>query len=103
MKIAFERSGGFAGLRITVTIDTDTLPPHEAAQLESLVEDAKFFDLPARLRSSTGGADQFQYVVTVADGERRHTVRTTDSAAPETLQPLLRRLVILARTSRRDG
>ncbi|MCC6615601.1 MAG: hypothetical protein IT320_19160 [Anaerolineae bacterium] len=100
MKIAFERSGGFAGLRLTATIETDDLPPDEAAELVQMVEDARFFDLPGKLRARPGAADEYQYLVTIATDDQRHTVETTDTAAPETLRTLLNRLNALARRRR---
>ena len=100
MRIQFERSGGFAGMRLTATIDTDTLAPDEARVLQALMDTAWFFDLPAVIASPTPGADQFQYRLTVEADERRHTVEVGEAAAPDTLQPLLRKLTTLARSAR---
>ncbi len=100
MRIQFERSGGFAGMRLTATIDTDALAPDEARELQALIEAARFFDLPAVIASPTPGADQFQYRLNVETAERRHTVEVGDAAAPDTLQPLLRKLTTLARSAR---
>ena len=98
MRIDFERSGGFAGMLVQVTIDTASLPPAEADKLHKLVESANFFALAAQITPAPGGADQFQYVITVEEGDRLHTVETGDGAAPDSLRPLLRELTILARS-----
>ena len=45
MKIQFERSGGVAGMRMTTTVNTETLPAAEAQMLREMVDKAKFFDL----------------------------------------------------------
>ncbi|MGH7548131.1 MAG: protealysin inhibitor emfourin [Gemmatimonadales bacterium] len=102
MNISFERSGGVAGMRVTAAINSDTLPDAEASELKQLVDRAGFFDLPASSGPS-GGADQFVYRVTIETEGRRHTVETTDAAAPPALQPLLAWLHQAARRSRRGG
>jgi hypothetical protein len=98
MRINFERSGGFVGMRITATIDTESLPADEAAELRQLVESAGFFDLPPTI-SSTTGADQFTYVLTVESESRQHRVEVKDGGVPPSLRPLLQRLTSLARRS----
>jgi hypothetical protein len=100
MRIEFERTGGFAGMRVAATIDTETLPPDEARAVREMVGAARFFDLPAKITSPTPGADQFQYRLTVEAEGRKHTVEVGDASAPEALQPLLRRLTLLARSPR---
>ncbi len=102
MQIHFERTGGIAGMRVAATIDTGALSPDEARDLQALVEAAKFFNLPTVIASPTPGADQFQYRVTVEAEGRRHAVEVGDASVPDALQPLLRRLTILARSAGRD-
>lgn len=102
MQIDFERSGGLIAIQVTAHIDTDDLPPDEAAQIIGLVQAANFFKLPEHLQGSGADVpDAFQYVVTVDDGLRTHTVTTTELNAPESLHPLLHHLARLAR--RRTG
>lgn len=106
MRISFERSGGLAGMRLTAAIDSDTLTEAEASELKRLVDQAGFFDLsagPGPAGPGGSGADQFVYRVTVETAGRRHTVETTDAAAPPALQPLLAWLNQAARRSRRGG
>jgi Emfourin len=106
MRVSFERSGGFGGIRLTAELDTDqlqgaygathmqrALSPEEARYLETLVESSGFFALPARTSSATRGADRFQYVITVESAGKRHTVQMTDekvTAALTTLMTCLR-------------
>ena len=61
MQIHFERSGGFAGLRLAHDIDSAILPADQEAPLKDLVEQSRFFELPAVLRAERPGADRFQY------------------------------------------
>jgi hypothetical protein len=101
MRIEFERSGGFMGLRQTVQLDTDEMDPNEASEIRKMIESAGFFDLPEELSGSDRSVDQYHYRVTVEfSQEYRHTVVVGDSDAPEDLQPLLQRLNLLARTRR---
>ena len=99
MKIQFERSGGFAGVNVKGTIDSDSLPAQEASALRALIDAAGFFDLP-RKSAAAPGADQFQYIVGIEDGARKHTIETSEGSASEALRTLLARLTTLARSSR---
>lgn len=88
MLVLFERSGGFAGVPVTITIDPETLSPADATQLTYLIEQADFFNLPTTTPTSAK-PDRFQYEVTIQAGDRHHTIRTGEATAPETLKPLL--------------
>jgi hypothetical protein len=96
MRIHFERTGGFAGLQLTVDIATDTLSQEDQRRLQQLVEEADFFALPAELRDTSAARDEFIYKVTVEVADRRHTVETTEGDAGS-LQPLLEWLTRAAR------
>ena len=97
MRISFERTGGFAGMRLTTTVDTATLPPEEANQLRQLVEAADFFHLPATITSPSPQPDRFQYRLTVEENGQQHTVRVSEAAAPDALRPLIEWLMDAAR------
>ncbi len=101
MRIYFERTGGFAGMQVVTTVDTESLPSEEAHDLYQMVDKASFFDLPEVIATSTSGADQFQYKLTVEAEKQQHTVKTGDATAPDELWPLLRHLTTLARSSGR--
>lgn len=98
MLIKIERTGGFTGMRMQTTIDTETLPSEQASELEQLVNAASFFELPARVSTPLSGADRFHYKICIESEGRKHTVETNDEVAPNTLRPLLRRLMALARS-----
>jgi hypothetical protein len=102
MRVYFERSGGVGGMRLTAELDTEqlqatygatrvqrALSPEEARHLERLVESSDFLALPVGTSSATRGADRFQYVITVESAGKRHSVQTTDEAAPAALDALL--------------
>lgn len=64
MKVYFERTGGFMGLRVVADFDTRELPEEEAKTLMDLLDEVDFFQLPSRLEADTPGMDQFHYVLT---------------------------------------
>jgi len=83
MQVRVSRSGGFAGLEEELgEVDTTTLDAAHADSIVRMVHDAGFFELPETLPGDSIGADQFRYMVTVIDGDRRHTVTYTDSDEP---------------------
>lgn len=95
-RITFERSGGLLGQDIFLDLDLDTLPTSESLNLIQLLQRANFFKLPEKPVTQSM-PDEFQYRVTVDSGSTHHTISTSDTAAPETLRPLLDILSTLAR------
>ncbi|HXU95556.1 MAG TPA: protealysin inhibitor emfourin [Candidatus Nitrosotalea sp.] len=84
MKIYFERTGGFAGIRTSASLDTDRLPPNESEQLNNMCNNMNFFNLPSKSESKSGAADLFRYKITIESKDGKHTVETTDiSMTPE--------------------
>ena len=70
MKVYFERSGGFAGMLSSTTVDTQNLSSKEASEINNLVEKAHFYELPSKLsqpsKTTKGAADYFVYKITYA-------------------------------------
>jgi hypothetical protein len=95
MKIQFERTGGFAGMHMSTTIDTKTLPPNDAKDVQDLIDSSQFFQVPPNSASletskaSKGAADYFTYKITVENGEKKHSVECNDL----NMQPKVKRLV----------
>ncbi len=93
MRIQFKMEGGlayFPGLAKPVTIDSDQLPQEEASELEQRVSAVHFFDLPRTVGAPPRGAADFrQYLITVEDRGRRHSVQLTDPVEDSNLQALL--------------
>jgi len=93
MRVQFKTEGGityFPGLSKPVTIESADLPQAEADTLRRLVEAARFFELPADSRAlRRGAADYHQYMITVEDGRRHHTVRLADPIESPELQALV--------------
>lgn len=98
-KIYFERTGGFMGRKVSITIDMDDLPEEQAELLDNLMDEADFFELPTDI-SQSAMPDEFTYTVTISSEERQHSVRVSDTTAPEDLRPLLEELSRWARMQR---
>ena len=100
MRIDFERTGGFAGIRVAITVDVDALPNPDAAALRKLVTDADFFNL-TETRAGKAIPDGFQYSITIERDGQQRTVQVTDASIPDKLRPLVDDLSLRARSQRR--
>src|SRR5215475_2119687 len=99
MKVEFTRSGGFANIPMTVTLDTASMPPAAAAELESGIAAADFFNLPSTVGSNERLRDAHQYMIAVTTPERQHRV-VVSGEIPPALQSLVDILVRAARAAR---
>jgi hypothetical protein len=87
MKLVFRQSGGYAGLIRGVELDTDDLPPEEAAELHSLVQQS---DLQSTsVEDESGWRDQQTYEISVETDEGVYDVAFDDSNIPPGTAPLL--------------
>ncbi len=100
MKIYLNRTGGFTGIPFSVDVDTEQLEQEERDTLSALVEAAQFFSLPEKIPSAGPGADRFQYRIRVEEPGRSHTVEAGESGLPDSLQPLVRHLMVRGRGRR---
>jgi hypothetical protein len=98
-KIFFERTGGFMGRKVTATIDLSDVSEELAKLLNDLIDEADFFELPSDL-TKPAMPDAFTYNITVSSEERQHSVRVSDTTAPDNLRPLLEELSKQARMQR---
>jgi hypothetical protein len=89
MHIRFERTGGFAGQKLSGSVDSSELPLAQARRLKDLLKRSHFFELPSILQASVPGADRFNYTVTVESEEGTHTVHASDAAIPGEMRALL--------------
>jgi len=87
MRIELVQSGGLAGLRIERVVETRALPDAARDALEARVQEARFFELPAR--AILGMPDMIQYRVRVEDSDARHEIVFDDGTASETLRALI--------------
>jgi hypothetical protein len=97
MRIQIVRSGGFTGMPIEVSINENDLQPDEVNQLHSAVQESQFFTLPTKLPDHSGGADSFNYTITVEERGKTHTIVGTESALPPSLAKLVQKYIRKAR------
>ena len=95
-RIKYERTGGFAGMRMTAEIEPKKLSEDEIRILMDLIDDVDFNELPEEMLNESG-ADQFTYTITVETHIWEHTVTIGDSSAHGKMQELLEILNKLAR------
>jgi hypothetical protein len=103
MKIDFQTSGGYAGLDLRWSGDTDTATPEVAARITELVTQARLFELRPEdvAPRAPGPPDVMAHRLSVSDGGRQATFSVTDLTAPPEMRPLLGYLRTLARPAPR--
>ena len=99
MNIEFVRSGGFAGIRLAGSFDTEKLPPEQAATLGKLIDGAGFFRLSDQIKPTSPVTDQFEYRITISSANQTHSVVVGESVVPSGLRPLLDFLTTLTISS----
>jgi hypothetical protein len=102
LRLSVERTGGFAGVTITATVDAAGLSPDEARKLRQMVDEADFFNLPRKITSRSPQPDRFQYELKVEENGRQHTVTVSEEVMPPKLKPLVKWLMEAARKGRKD-
>ena len=105
--LEYRRSGGIAGWNDHLVIYTDgqatlerkgsqsktfTLDQETLDTLRKLMADSRFFEMQPSYLPQRTIPDAFHYVVTYQDGNRRHTVETSDGAVPPELAPIISQL-----------
>ena len=93
MRVELQTDGGvafFPGLSKPVVVNSADLPKEQAGQLQQLIDQAHFFELPAASRAlPKGAADMRRYTITVEDGRRHSTVRVDDPVEDANLRALI--------------
>ena len=89
MLIHLERTGGFAGIAQTKTIDADKMPNETHQQLTDLLIAVDFFNLPIHFDSQSLRPDRFYYSLTVEDKGQKHTVSFSETTASSELKAIL--------------
>jgi hypothetical protein len=99
MRIEYQCSGGYGGLRFTYQGETDALPTAEAKVLLELIEASNIFDLTQEKLSKKSRPipDDFACRLTLLKAGRKKTLSFSELGAPENLRRLsvhLRKLAI---------
>ena len=101
-RIQFERTGGFAGIRLAADIELDELPQDQVHQILELLDDMDFDELPEQIPGNQQIADGFTYSVTVISEKRQHTVTTSEASTPEKMGSMFEILTQIARQQARN-
>lgn len=96
-QIKYERTGGFAGMRLSADIEPNQLPDEQSRPLLDLLDGMDFDELPEQIMGESSMSDQFTYQITVKTSKWEHTVVTGDASAPDQLQELFRLLDRIAK------
>jgi hypothetical protein len=96
-RIKFERTGGFAGIRLAADFKLDDLPSGQAHTLADLLDNMAFNELPESFGNKNTVPDGFTYEITVETKQWTHTVTTGEVSSPENLETLLTLLNQIAR------
>lgn len=88
-KIKFERSGGFAGIRLAAEIEAETLPEDQKKEIAELLDEMDFEELPAKLADRMPLPDEFVYSIIVESGDQKYEAMAGESALPGEMQPLI--------------
>ena len=96
-RIKFERTGGFAGMRLAADIEPDKLSEEQNQALLNVLDALDFPELPEQMIGDSPIPDEFTYTITVEAEDWQHTVVTGDASAPEKMQELLQMLDRIAR------
>ena len=99
MRIEYQCSGGFGGLRLAYQGEVETLSAAEARMLLDLIESANVFDLNQKQISQKSRPipDDFSCRLTLSTAEKKKTLSFNELSAPERLRRLsvhLRKLAI---------
>jgi hypothetical protein len=102
MRIDYQCSGGFGGLRLAYKGEIDALPATEAKKLLALIEAANVFDLKQKQVSqkSRNIPDDFACRLTLSKAGKTKTLSFNELGAPETLRRLSVHLRKLAHKKR---
>jgi emfourin len=88
MRVVFRQSGGFAGLILGTELNTNDLPPEEAATLRSLVQQGNLQSPIGETASRARDLRTYEIIVEPDEGDSYH-VAFDDSNVPRGVGPLL--------------
>jgi hypothetical protein len=90
VQVTFRQSGGFGGLLRGCDLDTEKMPPGEAAKVRALVEK---FDLGEGASLTERARDALVYEITLERGGARRKLLFDELSMPPSAVPLVEYLV----------
>ena len=101
-RIKYERTGGFAGIRLAADIDVNELPEDQKKEILDLLDDMDFEELPEKLAGKMPVPDEFVYSIVIESKEREYKVLAGESVLPNDMQPLLEILETITKRQMRN-
>ncbi len=101
-RIKYERTGGFAGIRLAADIEVNELPEDQKKEILDLLDDMDFEELPEKIAGKMPVPDEFVYSIIVESKEREYKVLAGESALPNDMQPLLEILETITKRQMRN-
>ena len=101
-RIKFERTGGFAGIRLAANVEINELSLDQKKEILDLLDDMDFDELPEKLAGRMPIPDEFVYSIIVESEEREYKVLAGESALPGDVQPLIEILEGIAKRQMRN-
>ena len=101
-KIKFERTGGFAGIRLKADVEMEELPDDLKYEIIDLLDEADFDDLAKKMTDETATMpDEFTYSIEVEARKGEYKISASESSLPGDLQPLIEILERIAKSQMR--
>jgi len=92
VRLDLVRSGGIAGLQQWSSLDTATLAPNEARELERLVAAADIDELERRSPIRSDGADRFEYELRIEQSGQERRITVAEDKVPLRLRSVFKRI-----------
>jgi Emfourin len=86
MKIEIERSGGFAGLTKTITVDTEDLPSEMADNIKKHLADTKSKSSSTVMSKKKRVADSYFYRISGQLGKKKQEIELNESDVDDELK-----------------
>ena len=103
-QIKFERTGGFAGIRLAANIELNKIPEDQKKEILNLLDEMDFEDIPEKLSGRMPIPDEFVYSIVIESEKQEYKVLAGESALPQEMQPLIEILEGIAkRQMRKQG
>jgi hypothetical protein len=91
MRVVLQQEGGLAGLvHPPLVVDSKQLAPEQQRELDQLIVECNFFQLPADGPTPPqGAADYLTYTLTVEREQQTHSIRVADPVTDAALAALI--------------
>jgi hypothetical protein len=102
-RIKFERTGGFAGIRLAADFEVNNLPDDQRREILELLDEMDLDELTEKLPRPASVPDGFVYSISIESEHREYRVTVGDSEIPDEMQSLLEILERMAKRQMRKN